>query len=253
VGLLAPILWNGGLGTAAKDIRVKTYLTILPAPQREFWDRHAAGVPQHFVLYGGTAVALRYGHRGSADFDFFSARALDEGAIRRALPILKTAQVLQQDPATFIVAVPMSNDEVKISFFGGMTFGRVGDPEKLAPEKPALASSLDLLATKIKVIHQRVEVKDYQDIEALLRGGLSLNQGIAAARTLYGDAVNPLMAAKAVAWFKDGGLESALSQSTRRFLEKASATFDPVSALTPLPLRSKELNARQRAIRTTSN
>jgi hypothetical protein len=35
-----------------------------------------------------------------------------------------------------------------------------------------------------------------------------LNQGIAASRTLYGDAVNPLMTAKAIAWFKDGDLDT---------------------------------------------
>jgi hypothetical protein len=28
-------------------------------------------VPEQYVLYGGTAVALRYGHRNSVDFDFF--------------------------------------------------------------------------------------------------------------------------------------------------------------------------------------
>ncbi|WP_373321508.1 nucleotidyl transferase AbiEii/AbiGii toxin family protein [Rivihabitans pingtungensis] len=30
-----------------------------------------------FVLYGGTAIALRLGHRESVDFDFFSDRPLD--------------------------------------------------------------------------------------------------------------------------------------------------------------------------------
>ena len=34
-----------------------------------------AEVPHSFVLYGGTALALRLGHRISEDFDFF--RGLD--------------------------------------------------------------------------------------------------------------------------------------------------------------------------------
>ena len=45
-------------------------LEILPAPQRRLWDdlKHT---PREFVLYGGTAPALRLGHRHSEDFDFF--------------------------------------------------------------------------------------------------------------------------------------------------------------------------------------
>lgn len=47
------------------------HLEILPAAQRVFWDTMAGKVPHHFVLYGGTAIALRCGHRESVDFDFF--------------------------------------------------------------------------------------------------------------------------------------------------------------------------------------
>ena len=91
-------------------------------------------------------------------------------------------------------------------------------------------------------MHQRVEAKDYLDIEILLRSGLSLNEGIAAARALYGEAVNPLNTAKAVAWFKDGGLERALPATTRRYLEQAATTLDPAAATKALPLRSAELS-----------
>jgi hypothetical protein len=36
-------------------------LSILPPPQRRLWDELAA-LPAHFVLYGGTALALHFGH-----------------------------------------------------------------------------------------------------------------------------------------------------------------------------------------------
>jgi hypothetical protein len=199
-------------------------------------------IPGHFVLYGGTAIALRLGHRRSVDFDLFATPPLDEARLRRALPVLQTSTLLQQDPETLVVTLPLGEGDVKLSFFGGVGFGRVGDPD-LVSNGPAIASPLDLLATKLKVIHQRIEARDYLDIEALLRSGLSLNDGISAARALYGDAINPLMTAKAVAWFKEGGLEDELGQETRRFLEGASATLDPASATRPLPLRSKQLNA----------
>lgn len=45
-------------------------LDILPPAQRSLWP-HLAQVPGHFVLYGGTAIALHLGHRQSVDFDFF--------------------------------------------------------------------------------------------------------------------------------------------------------------------------------------
>jgi len=45
-------------------------IDILPPAQRNFWEE-APSIPASFVLYGGTAIALRLGHRSSEDFDFF--------------------------------------------------------------------------------------------------------------------------------------------------------------------------------------
>ena len=58
---------------------------ILPATQRRLWDS-GLGVPAHFVLCDGTALALRLGHRQSVDFDFFSAENFSPDALLRALP-----------------------------------------------------------------------------------------------------------------------------------------------------------------------
>lgn len=41
-------------------------LEILPLAQQRLWPE-LAGVPRDFVLYGGTAIALRLGHRSSVD------------------------------------------------------------------------------------------------------------------------------------------------------------------------------------------
>ena len=46
-------------------------LEILPHAQRRLWDE-LRQTPEEFVLYRGTALALRLGHRHSEDFDFFS-------------------------------------------------------------------------------------------------------------------------------------------------------------------------------------
>jgi hypothetical protein len=47
---------------------------ILPAPQRTLWPELDA-TPDHFTLYGGTALALRLGHRQSGDFLLLAAGA----------------------------------------------------------------------------------------------------------------------------------------------------------------------------------
>ena len=51
-------------------------LDILPAAQRTLWPELSA-TPDNFTLYGGTALALRLGHRASVDFDFFSNDSFD--------------------------------------------------------------------------------------------------------------------------------------------------------------------------------
>ena len=63
----------------------KPRMDMLPPAQRRLWPelRRAPGLG--FTLYGGTAIALRLGHRTSVDFDFFSDKPLDRDAIQAAL------------------------------------------------------------------------------------------------------------------------------------------------------------------------
>jgi hypothetical protein len=210
---------------------------ILARAQRRFWDELAPGLPQHWVLYGGTAVALRYGHRKSVDFDFFSDQPLNEKQLRTALPGLAGATVLEQVPRTLVVSLLIAGKPVKVSFFGSMRIGRVGAPEHL-DDGPWIASPLDLLATKLKTLHDRVEARDYIDIEALLRAGISLAHGIAAARTLFGAALNPLDTAKAVRWFEDGDLRQRLPLRTRRYLAQTVSELRPGTTKTRIKSRS---------------
>jgi hypothetical protein len=77
-------------------------LEILPSPQLSLWEE-LKQTPQHFVLYGGTAMALRLGHRQSEDFDFFSNEGFEPTALlygvrRRAL--IREATTYLQWPCT---------------------------------------------------------------------------------------------------------------------------------------------------------
>ena len=176
----------------------------------------------------------------SVDFDFFTDQPLDARNLLAAMPAIKAGEILQQTKDSLTARIDIDDQPVKLSFFGELGFGRVGQPDVVA-RRVAIAAPIDLLATKLKTLHDRVEAKDYFDIEALLRGGLTLNEGLAAAAALFGSSLSTLDTAKAVAWFKDGGLETALPASTRAYLEAASATFDP--RLEPAKIASWSLSS----------
>ncbi len=71
---------EGSLYVASMPQTFDPRLDVLPAAQRRLWDE-LGDTPPEFVLYGGTALALRLGHRKSADFDFFGAKPFDPGEL----------------------------------------------------------------------------------------------------------------------------------------------------------------------------
>ncbi len=60
-------------------------LDILPPAQRDLWPQLREASRMGFVLYGGTAIALRLGHRQSMDFDFFTERPFDQDRLIQRL------------------------------------------------------------------------------------------------------------------------------------------------------------------------
>jgi Nucleotidyl transferase AbiEii toxin, Type IV TA system len=192
---------------------------ILSTAQRRLWPA-LVEVPRQFVLYGGTAIALRLGHRASVDFDFFTNDPIDHHALE-AMELVREAVTIQLGPSERTVIVERGDGPVKLSFFGALPFGRVGEPEETADGVLSIASLRDLAATKIKALLQRVEAKDYNDVAALLSSGLDLADILGAARALFGDVFNPLVAQKALVYFVGGDLET-LDAPTRARLEHAA-------------------------------
>ena len=202
---------------------------VLPPPQQRLW-RDLGGIPPRFVLYGGTALALRIGHRQSADFDFFSTSGVDSGRLLRETPCLRGAEVLHRGPDTLTCLVDRDGP-VRVSFFGGLALRRVADPDALAAPEIRIASLLDLAATKAEVVQARASAKDYLDLDALLqRAGISLPDALGAAAAVFGAAFNPVLTVKALSFFGDGDLPTLPSDVRQRLLDAAS-TVD----LTRLP------------------
>ncbi len=204
-------------------------LEILPGAQRRLWPQLQPSVKLGMVLYGGTAIALRLGHRASVDFDFFTDKPLCKEDLQAALPFIAGAAVLQDRPDTFTVVVSEGEaqaEHVKLSFFGGIGFGRVGEPEATEDGVVRVASLADLMATKSKVILQRVEARDYQDIAAMIRAGVSLSTGLAAARALYGFAFQPSESLKAMVYFEGGDLNILSADDKEALIDAASGVRD---------------------------
>jgi hypothetical protein len=188
-------------------------LDILRESQQQLW-KQLGSTPVDFVLYGGTALALRLGHRESIDFDFFSSRSFQPFDLVRSVPYLLNQTITQQSESTLSCDISTAQGTVKISFFGGLSLGQIQPPDRVESNDIVVASLIDIFGTKCATIFQRNEIKDYLDIHALITDGkIDLAIGIAAARAIYGHRYNPVLTLQALSYFDD--LPDPLPQGVR--------------------------------------
>jgi hypothetical protein len=144
---------------------------ILTAAQRTVLDGLKA-VPQvsDFYLAGGTALALRHGHRRSVDFDFFRPTSFDARELELAL----------QDAFADLERLPSGEQtlylrlaRVTTSFFR-YPYDQL---EELEPTSWGfgLASDADIAAMKLEAIAGRGSRKDFVDLRVLCRAGLTVD------------------------------------------------------------------------------
>lgn len=209
-------------------------LDVLPPSQRALW-AELATVPSDFILYGGTAIALRYGHRQSLDFDFFSHAAFDPDTLMTRIPFLAGAAKVQSAANTLTCHVTRGR-RVAVSFFGVPRLGQIAEPDIIEGTSLRIASTLDLAGTKVAVVQRRSEMKDYLDIDALITAGIGLPEALAAGVAVYGDDFNPQITLKALCYFDDVEL-AALPEAVRRRLVAAVAAVDPYRLPTLTPIK----------------
>jgi hypothetical protein len=212
-------------------------LEILPAAQRRLWPE-LAETPGEFTLYGGTAIALRLAHRQSVDFDFFTLASFEPNALLRKIPYLRDAVPRQASTNTLSATVDRGG-VVQLSYFGGLGIGQVASDEIAEGAGFRVASLIDLAGMKAAVLPQRVELRDYLDIHALLtKGGIPLAEMLAAARVIYGVQFNPLLTLKALAYHEDLAL-AELPKSARDDLSAAATAIDFRSLPTLIAFRER--------------
>ncbi len=209
-------------------------LSVLPEAQRQLWPE-LAQVPKHFVLYGGTAVALHYGHRSSVDFDFFASEPFNPEELMRSLPFLRGGKPVQVSANTLDVEVTRGA-VVKIQFLGGLSYRRVRDPQETDDKVLRVASPLDLLATKLRTIWTRSQAKDYLDIDELLRQGVGLKEGLRAAYTVFHGDFNWRISVRGLGYFNDGDLLSLPESVKERLMTAVNSVIgEPLPEFEPLP------------------
>lgn len=205
----------------------------LPKAQRALWPL-LNEIPPGFVLYGGTALALRLGHRTSLDFDFFSSCPVDPDAFLASVPFLRLATVAQRSENVLTVWVGSASEErpVKVSFFGGLRMPVLERPDRPDLNGIVIASLRDLAGTKAKVINQRVEQKDYEDIGALLTAGMTLPEIVSAAVAIFPGQVDYAATVSAITYFEDAEARQ-FPEPLKKKLRAAAMGAAPVRAPAP--------------------
>lgn len=200
---------------------MKPKLTVLPPAQLALWPN------------GGTAVALQLGHRESVDFDFFSAMSLDRNKLLNEVPLLQQGKMVQPEINTLDCYLEMLEGGVKLQFLAGLGArqGKVQEPQQCEDNGIYIASLRDLLATKLNTIQMRAEIKDYLDIDAMLRHGLSLSDGLACARAIYVPSFDPGTSIRALCSYRDGNLPE-LSKSVCKRLTNLALLVDKLPEVT---------------------
>lgn len=224
---------------------VEPNLSILPKGQKTLWPE-LKEIPTRFVLYGGTALALQLGHRDSVDFDFFSDKSIERDQLLR-LPFLQGAKIEKEARETLIVSIIREGQEIGVSFFGKLSFGRVAEPVLCKDNRLKLASIFDIAVQKVLVLHSRGAAKDYIDLAALIKNGISLEQACGGALALNPN-FNYSISLAALSYFEDGDLVK-VPNDIRQTLSRAAKNFQqPVEIL-----KQSDLLCEEQVLKTKFN
>lgn len=204
-------------------------------------DRTDASVLREWVLAGGTGLALQLGHRVSEDFDFFRTDGFSAEALHRVFGKTGGYETLQESGDT----LTMLAHGIKVSFF------RVDDPF-LFGAKPfrnlSVADIRDIALMKLAAISGRGSRKDFIDLHALLKGGLSLQEYFDLLDAKFGPGrANAYHILKSLTYFEDAEaepmprmLEPFSWQECRKFfIRQAHAIVLPACPPPPSPASSR--------------
>lgn len=135
--------------------------SVLPRQTAQAWPAVAAVAPDDAVLMGGTALTVHLHHRISRDLDLFTASSFDPEALAARLAEHGWFATTTMAEGTLNGVL----DEAKVQFLWAEGQHQLEEPTRVAGM--AVGSVSDLLATKVKVIGDRGELRDYVDLMAI--------------------------------------------------------------------------------------
>jgi hypothetical protein len=223
---------------------------VFSRPQQELWSKLGDQLPEHFILYGDTALGLRMGHRGSPDFELKSSRNIHPDSLLENVAFLRDAQVLETRWNHLKVAVG-GPSPVEMTFDGGQTIAQIHQPAR-SSNGLAVASLADLAGEKMHRISERPTAEDYRDIGALLYEGTSIDEMMGCAKAMYGEHFDPAVAVKNLTDADRPDLH--LDQETQSVLIREGAA-GRLPALTPIHSEriTTETQAAARKVREQPN
>lgn len=158
-----------------------------------------------FYLAGGTALALRIGHRFSVDLDLFSPTLRNvDPLIALVLEVVPGFAVTSTAPHTLYGTL----EGVQISFFG-YAYPCLEPPERPEPGLLPIATIEDIAAMKLAAIASRGSRKDFVDLWFLIRSGLPLAEAVRLFERKYA-AIDVGHVVRSMTYFDDADLEPEL-------------------------------------------
>jgi len=150
-------------------------------------------------LVGGTALALRYGHRLSVDIDLFSTTTMDTAAVVVELEGLfgKRFTFRRDQQAKWAVFGFIDGVKVDIVHFPHPCIAEVQEEDGIA-----MYPDPDIAAMKVEAILHRAKKKDFYDLDILLRAH-GLPKVMEWHRQKYPDNSIAISIPYAVTFFKD--------------------------------------------------
>jgi hypothetical protein len=143
------------------------------------WELMAPVLPQELYLIGGTALAVHLHHRVSQDLDFFH----DEVDLDQLAATLEGV-------GPFAISLRVDGtlnglfSETKVQFLSAASQQLLEQPAEVAGLR--VAGIGDILATKLKVIGDRGELRDYFDLMAIeQQAGRRVEEGLGLFMTRY--------------------------------------------------------------------
>ena len=146
---------------------------------------------------GGTAIALRLGHRESIDFDLFSFDEFNNYSIKTKITKntgIDTVLVNKKGEYSFLI------NGVKLTFF---QFPYQINYSESFGEIVKLPDLLTLAAMKAFALGRRAKWKDYVDLYFILKANHTVSEITAAGREVFGNEFNEKIFRTQLAYFED--------------------------------------------------